>query len=300
MPIFWPLSLLSVFVGEAAFLKTPLVMSAQPRKVFVTGAGGKTGGYVFRKLLKRDGFTPVGLVRSQDAAEALKQDGASDENLAMGDIMDKSALEQGMQGCTALIICTSAKPAPSGETDEATGRPIFTFPRGDPVDVDWHGQKNQIDAAKAAGVQHVIICGSMGGTNPSHPLNNLGKKADGSGGNILQWKRKAEKYAIDSGLIYTIVHPGGLIDEAGGKREIIMDIDDALLKLESRTIPREDVAEVLVQSLVCESAKNRSVDIVTKPEGEGAVTTDFEALFKSLSGNCDYTLGVIPEEAVSR
>lgn len=27
------------------------------------------------------------------------------------------------------------------------------------------------------------------------------------------WKRKAEKYLIDSGLTYTIVHPGGLIDE---------------------------------------------------------------------------------------
>ncbi len=31
----------------------------------------------------------------------------------------------------------------------------------------------------------------------------------GDNGNILQWKRKSEKYLIASGLTYTIVHPGG-------------------------------------------------------------------------------------------
>jgi uncharacterized protein YbjT (DUF2867 family) len=30
---------------------------------------------------------------------------------------------------------------------------------------------------------------------------------------ILLWKRRAERYLIDSGLNYTIIHPGGLIDE---------------------------------------------------------------------------------------
>jgi hypothetical protein len=47
----------------------------------------------------------------------------------------------------------------------------------------------------------------MGGTDPSNMLNGLGRETlpDGStkGGNILLWKRKAEKYLIDSGLPYT-------------------------------------------------------------------------------------------------
>lgn len=33
--------------------------------------------------------------------------------------------------------------------------------------------------AKAAGVKHIVLVGSMGGTNPNHPLNSLGN------GNIL-------------------------------------------------------------------------------------------------------------------
>lgn len=69
--------------------------------------------------------------------------------------------------------------------------------------VDWLGQKAQIDAAKAAGVKHVVVISSMGGTDPTNALNKLGD------GGILMWKRKAEQYLIASGLQYTIIHPGG-------------------------------------------------------------------------------------------
>jgi hypothetical protein len=96
-----------------------------------------------------------------------------------------------------------------------TGRPVFHFPNGNPELVDWIGQKNQIDACPAG--THVVLCSTMGGTNPDHPLNNLGKtvNADGtiSGGMIVQWKRKAEVYLMEQSpkLKYTIVHPGGLL-----------------------------------------------------------------------------------------
>merc|ERR1712037_1076521 len=104
----------------------------------------------------------------------------------------------------------------------------------------------------------------MGGTDPDHPLNNLGRAAkdDGTteGGNILRWKRKAEKYLIDSGLPYTIVHPGGLLNEAGGKRQIVIGVDDQRDEGE-RSIPREDVAEVLVQAVLLPAYRGRSFDI---------------------------------------
>lgn len=32
--------------------------------------------------------------------------------------------------------------------------------------IDWLGAKAQVDAAKAAGIKHVIVVGSMGGTQP--------------------------------------------------------------------------------------------------------------------------------------
>ena len=76
------------------------------------------------------------------------------------------------------------------------------------MQIDWLGQKAQLDAAKEAGVKKVVLISSMGGTDENNPLNKLGN------GNILIWKRKAEEYLIDSkAFTYTIIHPGGLIDD---------------------------------------------------------------------------------------
>ena len=41
-----------------------------------------------------------------------------------------------------------------------------------PEQIDWEGQKAQIDAAQAAGVKQVVIISSMGGTDRSNFLNS--------------------------------------------------------------------------------------------------------------------------------
>ena len=43
----------------------------------------------------------------------------------------------------------------------------------------------------------------------------------------------------------------------GGKRELVLGLDDQLLKLEKRSIPRGDVAELAVQALSTPQAENR-------------------------------------------
>lgn len=43
------------------------------------------------------------------------------------------------------------------------------------------------------------------------------------------------------------IRPGGLLDTEGGLRELLVGKDDELLKTETKTIPRADVAEVCVQ-----------------------------------------------------
>mmetsp|Transcript_22983 Transcript_22983/g.77567 ORF Transcript_22983/g.77567 Transcript_22983/m.77567 type:complete len:287 (+) Transcript_22983:38-898(+) len=264
-------------------------------RVAVTGAGGQTGQHAFRKLLALPEFEPVGIVRSEESKAALVKSGVPADAVTVADVTDEAAIAAALAGCDALIIGTSAKPAPSGETDEATGRPIFGFPNGQPEAVDWLGQKSQIDGAKAAGAIHIVLCSSMGGTDPGNMLNALGRESlpDGStkGGDILLWKRKAEKYLIDSGVPFTIVHPGGLLNEPGGKRQLVIGVDDERTVGE-RSIPREDVAEVLVQALRIPAYRGRSFDLRSMNEGEGVVTTDFAALLDELGGrNCDYSLG---------
>ena len=162
-------------------------------KVFVSGAGGQTGQSV-RKMLARPEFSPVGVVRSEESKAVLVESGVPAESVIACDVCDADAVMSAMAGCEAVVIATSAKPAPTGEM-KAAGGPVFGFPNGQPEAVDWLGQKSQIDAAAAQGPgTHVVICSSMGGTDPNHMLNSLGRETleDGStkGGEILKWKRK--------------------------------------------------------------------------------------------------------------
>ncbi|XP_031377416.1 uncharacterized protein At5g02240-like [Punica granatum] len=252
-------------------------MAHAPRPtVLVTGAGGRTGHIVYNKLKERaDQFVARGLVRTEESKEKIG--GAAD--VYVGDIRDASSISPAVRGIDALIILTSAVPKMKPGFDPTQGgRPEFYFDDGAyPEQVDWIGQKNQIDAAKAAGVKQIVLVGSMGGTNPNHPLNSLGN------GNILVWKRKAEQYLADSGIPYTIIRPGGLLDKEGGLRELIVGKDDELLQTETKTIPRADVAEVCVQAVLFEEAKFKAFDLASKPEGTGTPTKDFKDLFSQVT-----------------
>ena len=247
------------------------------KKVLVTGATGKTGSLVLQKLRQRaDEFQGIGFARSP---EKVKEIFGSTEDFCLGDIKDPSCLESAIEGCDALVILTSA--VPQMKTPPQPGqRPELNFAPGEfPEAVDWLGQKNQIDAAKKAQVKQIVLVGSMGGTDPNHMLNRI------ANGNILIWKRKAEQYLIDSGINYTIIRAGGLINEPGGKRELIVGKDDMLLNNPPdgipTSIPREDVAEVVVQALAEPNAINKAFDVISQPEGEatGVVTADFSELF---------------------
>ena len=222
-------------------------------------------------------FEAIGLARSPIKVKELF---GSTEDFVIGDIKDRSSLDSALKDCDALVILTSAVPKIVTPPSEGQ-RPEFEFaPQGLPEEVDWLGQKNQIDAAKQAGIEHIVLVGSMGGTNPNHPLNRIGKA------NILVWKRKAEQYLIDSGIDYTIIRAGGLLDKKGGVRELLVGKDDELLNDPPEgiptSIPRADVASVVVKALFEPKARNKAFDIISKPEETPSVkvTTDFTSLFE--------------------
>ena len=93
---------------------------------------------------------------------------------------------------------------------------------------------------------------------------------------------------MESGLSYTILHPGGLLDAPGNEREIVFGVNDALLKEKQRSIPRADVARVCVSALSEPGAINRTFDIVSKKPGEGAKVTQDWGEFFSQKGDCTY------------
>ena len=243
------------------------------KQVLVTGATGRTGSLVYKKLKDEADFKVVGLARSPDKVKELF---GSTDGFFLGDIKNKSDIAQALTGCQALVILTSAIPKMVAPPQPGE-RPQFTYDAdGTPEIIDYQGQKNQIDAALEAGIKHIVLVGSMGGTNKDNPLNKLGN------GNILIWKRQAEEYLANSGINYTIIRAGGLLDKPGGKRKLLVGDNDELLNNPPNgiptSVPRADVAETVVQALKHSEAHNKAFDLISQPEDSGRVTQDFAAL----------------------
>jgi len=253
---------------------------SKPTRVVVAGASSSVGYFTFKKLLNRKNqFYPIGLVRDSRGYNALKKLGADDNQIKICDITIKESLIGIFDGASNVVICTSAEPLLKLRYK------VLNFLRGwirksrlpkttefyyakaqRPYEVDYLGQKNIIDECMKARVEHVVLLGNMGGYRGSK-LNDVGRKKDDpdmKNGNILKWKRAAERYLMKR-CFFTILHAAQLTDEKGGRREVIWDTDDALLRTDYRKIPKQDVAEVIVQALIWPEAIGRSIDIASLP-----------------------------------
>ena len=242
--------------------------SRAPIKVVITGASTSVGYLVFKKLLKSKAFLPVGLVRDKNGMKELKKLGVADDQIRIGDITDRDTLTGVFDGATKVVMCTSARPKKTfwfiftnfllrliGRDRSPSASDLYYPKDQTPYNVDFIGQKNVIDLCLDAKVEHIVMLGNMGGYRGSK-LNAIGREEGETSpkkGNLLKWKRAAERYLMKR-CFFTIVHSGALIDEKGGRREIVWDTDDALLRTNFRKIPREDVAEVLVQALLWKEA----------------------------------------------
>lgn len=270
-------------------------MVVNTKKVLVTGAGGQTGRLVLKKLEEDARYEPKALVRSELSAKRLVQGDINVpmEHMIISDITSPTFEEglppSGLEGLEAMIICTSAVPRISQKSllkavllapiNLARRKNFIDFKtlrfkwkhNGCPEIVDYYGQIKQFNLAKKLGVKQIVLISSMGVTDRSHFLNNVGKKIDGSGdGDILVWKRKAERYLVETGLEYTILHPGGLVDGPGGMQELELDVDDNMFAKHPQTsICREDLADLCVRALEFGKGKKLSFDCIARDIQEG-------------------------------
>jgi FlaA1/EpsC-like NDP-sugar epimerase len=148
----------------------------KPTKVVIAGAGSSVGLIVFRKLLKKKQFYPVGLVRDKQGYDHLKNLGVQDDQIKVCDITDRESLIGAFDGAEKAVICTTATPQWKLSYKVKS---VFRWalrkqrpPRIDelyyetnkrPYEVDYLGQKNIIDECVKAQVEHIILLGSMGG-----------------------------------------------------------------------------------------------------------------------------------------
>jgi uncharacterized protein YbjT (DUF2867 family) len=206
-------------------------------QALVVGATGQTGKHIVQELVERQIPVRV-LVRNLEKAKELLP---PEVELVVGDVFQPETIKNALDDCNVLLCATGASPS---------------FDPTGPYQVDYQGTKNLVDAAKAQGIEHLVLVSSLCVSRFFHPLNLFWL--------ILYWKQQAERYIQQSGLIYTIVRPGGLKNEDNSDN-IVMSSADTLFE---GSIPRQKVAKVCVEALVDPAARSKIVEIVATPEAE--------------------------------
>lgn len=189
--------------------------------VFLAGASRGVGREI-AQLLVAENTKVKALLRSPDTRLELESLGI---NVVLGDAFKSGELELVLRENDSISTVIST---------------IGGFPQqGERV--DFIGNKNLIDVAVKAGVQRFILVTSIGSGNsrvalPPQVLETLGA--------VLAEKEKAEQYLINSGLIYTIIRPGGLKSEPPTGNGVLTE-DHRV----SGTIHRADVAQLVCRCL---------------------------------------------------
>ncbi len=118
---------------------------ANPKRVLVTGANGYTGSHLVSALV-REGLEVRGLVRRP---ESLAPEVRSLIEVVVGDIRDKRAVEQAVEGCDTIYHVAALY-------RDASAR------RQDYWDVNVGGTEHVLAACAAHGVKRLVHCSTVG------------------------------------------------------------------------------------------------------------------------------------------
>ncbi|MBD1905223.1 SDR family oxidoreductase [Funiculus sociatus GB2-A5] len=196
--------------------------------IFIGGASRGVGREIANYLTGENQKVKA-MLRSDQSRADLEGMGIK---VVMGDGLNVASVEQAMLG----------------EPIHAVISTIGGLPK-DGERADYLGNKNLIDAAVKAGVKKFILVSSIGSGNsvvalPPQALETLKP--------VLIEKEKAEQYLIESGLIYTIIRPGGLKSEPATGNGVLTE-DPRV----AGTIHRADVAQLVCRCLESDAANNK-------------------------------------------
>ena len=268
-------------------------------RVLVAGATGGVGQLTVGKLLEK-GFQVRVLTRSASKAQKMFDNRVE---IVVGDMRLPTTLPAATQDVTHIICSTGTTAFPSAKwdfdkTQEFKGiqsliewLELYFNPgycsakaKNSPEKVDAKGVSNLVAAAPQDLKRFVFVssCGILRKDKlPFNLLNAFG---------VLDAKYKGEQAIIRSGLPYTIIRPGRLIDgpytsydlntllkaTTGGKLAVVVGTGDTL----SGQTSRIDVASACVECLGNPAAEGQIFELVNKGPRPGVI--DWEALFEQL------------------
>ncbi|MEK3936909.1 SDR family oxidoreductase [Sporosarcina sp. FSL W7-1349] len=212
-------------------------------KVFVVGANGQIGQHLVQLLKASTEHTVRAMVRKQEQAEAFEKAGVEARLADLEGSVDEIA--KAAKGCDAIVFTAGS----GGHT--GADKTLL---------IDLDGAAKTIEAAQKIGIHRFIMVSAIH-AHRREKWNSIK--------HYMVAKHHADKILEQSGLTYTIIRPGGLLNEPGtGKVSIAED-------LETASIPREDVAQTILAALPMENTFNRSFDLVS---GEDAISDALDQL----------------------
>ncbi|HVU15063.1 MAG TPA: SDR family oxidoreductase [Phototrophicaceae bacterium] len=227
--------------------------------ILIAGASGGVGRQLVGKLTAQDQDV-YALVRDLELGQKLFA-GQACLHVFEGDARLPKTLPPALAGVRA-VICTIRAKAPVG----ASG----------PEKIDYEGVRNLVDAARAAGIIRFILVSSIAVTHPNHPFNNFGR--------ALDWKLRGEEALRAADLNSTIVRPGTLTDESGGKTALKIAQGD---QISAGKVSRSDLASICLAALDDISTYHTTFEVIAD---YGDPPKDLNALFAGLKTDRELTV----------
>jgi uncharacterized protein YbjT (DUF2867 family) len=207
--------------------------------VLVAGASGQTGRLVLEKAAKA-GYRVRAMSRDPQKSRA----GIPGRyEWVAADVRSPETLAAAMSG-VRYVICAIGATERSGPNS--------------PEFVDYGGVRNLAVAAHAAGASQFVLVSSTGAGGGGGAFAWLLNAVLMPG--ILDWKGKGEQSLRATGIGYTILRPGGLTNDPGGRAGIRFTQHDTL---GGGTIPRADVAAVAVFALGNPDALGKTFELAS-------------------------------------
>lgn len=198
----------------------PVAATSGTGAVLVIGGTRATGLEVVR-ILRARGDDVVVLARPSSDITAVEQTGA---RLVRGDAMNPADLTAAFAAGPIRAVVSTL-----GGTSLEGPRP------------DFDGNRNAVDAARFAGVKRFVLVTVIGAGESFKAAPWVARYFLR---NVIPDKTKAEDYLKTSGLDWTIVRPGGLLDKGAQGRAYLTEDTRAM-----SWIRRSDLGALTVQAL---------------------------------------------------